>query len=257
MPELSWSTLTLLSKVELSKTPPCRVTTALLVSALAAPRIRLPPFTKTEADAKDPVSAKTPPVTDALPLCVFAPDRVSRAGPDLMNAAAPLSTPANIASLATASVVSCSSVAFPLNVNNPLRVASPTVILPVSNKSLASVRAVEFVLETVLPESESRPVPSAVLLPTCKTPVPSTTPPLKSLAPLSAIVPAVTFTKPPAPEIAPSKTKSFEPRNVREPPARFSAPEPVSELMLSLDASLSVAPESTATAMVSVRAAPF
>jgi hypothetical protein len=153
--------------------------------------------------ALPPLNVNTPASTFVAPLKVFTPLKVNSSDPAFVRLYAPLTTPLNVAALATVSVVAAPSATLPLKVNTPLLVASPKPSVPLIANSFASVRAVAESLEIRPALKVTVPVPSAALSPAWIAPPLKVTPPVKVLAPLIVNTAVPVFTKLPAPLITP------------------------------------------------------
>jgi hypothetical protein len=153
--------------------------------------------------ALPPLSVRIPASTFVGPLKVFTPLKFNSSAPAFVKLYAPLTTPLNVAALATVNVVAAPSATFPLKVSAPLLVASPKPSVPIIANSFASVRAVAESLETRPPLKVTVPVPSAALSPTWIAPSLKVTPPPNVFARLSVNTALPVFTRLPAPLMSP------------------------------------------------------
>jgi hypothetical protein len=206
--------------------------------------------------ALPPLSLKIPASTFVGPLKVFTPLKVNSSTPAFVKLYAPLTTPLNVAALATVKVVSPPNATFPLKVNAPLLVASPKPSVPLIANSFAKLRAVALSLEIRPPLKVTVPVPSAALSPTWIAPSLKVTPPLKLLEPVIVNTALPVFTKLPAPLIKLLYVVSTAPLTLNTFPCRFTAPAPARLAISSLLASFKVPPADTVTAILLIKALP-
>jgi hypothetical protein len=206
--------------------------------------------------ALPPLSVRIPASTFVGPLKVFTPLKVNSSAPAFVKLYAPLTTPLNVAALATVSVVAAPSTTFPLKVSAPLLVASPNPSVPLIENSFAKLRAVAESLEIRPPLKVTVPLPSAALSPTWITPSLKVTPPLKLFEPLIVNTALPVFTRLPAPLINPLYVVSTPPLTLNTFPCKSTAPAPARLAISSLLASFNVPPADTVTAMLLMSALP-
>jgi hypothetical protein len=151
---------------------PCRFTAPAparlaISSLLASFKVPLAPTVTAMLliSALPPLKVSTPASTLVTPLKVFTPLKVNSSDPVFVRLYAPLTTPLNVAALATVNVVAATSDTFPLKVSTPLLVASPNPSVPLIANAFASVRAVAESLEIRPALKVTVPIPSAALFP--------------------------------------------------------------------------------------------
>ena len=177
--------------------------------------------------AAPPASVSVPTSTEAAPVNALAPLKVSSERPVFTMPDGPLTTPEKVTGLPAAKVTVPARLAAPLNVSNPLFTASPRVTVPDNAIVLSERRAALESLEIRPPLTRTAPVPKALLLPSCSTPLLRFTPPEKLFNPESVSTELPLLIMPPAPATTPLIAEDPPPLSVNEPAAIFTIPEPV------------------------------